>query len=119
MSYVVLVNNSFVISYPTRQSAAAAIRQYKKMGQQAVIKDDEQEPLSLFIMDTLKEVLDKINVPYSYLPILKGIRRTRELVKIRVLLSKELHDKGYTYSQIGRVLNKDNTTIGYYVRGKK
>ena len=119
MSYVVLVNNSFAISYPTRQSATSAIRQYKRQGHQAVIKDDEQEPLSLFIMDTLKEALAKINVPYSYLPVLKGVRRAKELVKIRALLSKELHSKGYTYSQIGRVLNKDNTTIGYYVRGRK
>ena len=41
--------------------------------------------------------------------------RTRAAVHARIEIAKRLRDRGYSTPQIGRVLNRDHTTIVYYL----
>ncbi len=67
----------------------------------------------------LRETMKEINLPVDWLPQLQCSSRKAELVSMRKELARALHAKGYSFDQIGRLLAKDNTTIGYYVRGRK
>lgn len=45
--------------------------------------------------------------------------RTRAAVHARIEIAKRLRARGYSMPQIGRVLNRDHTTIVYYLGGAK
>lgn len=42
--------------------------------------------------------------------------RKRELVEIRFMVMKYLHDAGFSYTKIGRILQRDHATVIYGVR---
>jgi hypothetical protein len=67
----------------------------------------------------LRETMAEINLPFDWLPQLRCSSRQASLVSMRKELARALYAKGYSFDQIGRLLAKDDTTIGYYVRGKK
>ena len=45
--------------------------------------------------------------------------RTRAAVHARIAIAKRLRERGYSTPQIGRMLNRDHTTIVYYLGGAK
>jgi hypothetical protein len=47
--------------------------------------------------------------------LVKGKRRFYELVTARGIISKILHSKGHSLQHIGRLLNKDHSTIIHYI----
>lgn len=45
-----------------------------------------------------------------------GYRRNKPLVDARKWISREMRAAGYSYPQIAHALNRDHTTILYYLR---
>lgn len=54
------------------------------------------------------------NIPYSLIRILYG-NREANLVYTRVYISKKLSEWGYNSVEIGKILNKDGSTIRHYL----
>jgi hypothetical protein len=61
-------------------------------------------------MNDLKYIIDKI----FGVDLMKNSRQ-RNIVDSRLIYAKILRDRGHTFQSIGRSINKDHTTIVYYI----
>ncbi len=67
----------------------------------------------------LHRVMEDLEIPLYWLDKIRGKSRITELVAMRKGISIALHNMDHSCKEIGRLLNRDDTTIGYYVRGRK
>jgi chromosomal replication initiation ATPase DnaA len=68
--------------------------------------------------DKIDEILEEVTKNYSCtVQQLRSPQRASHLVKARRRVSRKLRQQGMSYPQIGRVLNKDHTTIIHHLRG--
>lgn len=54
-----------------------------------------------------------------YKDVLLSKRRDKVLVDIRQKIAKDLREKGYSYSDIGRILNRDHSSIMHLIKERK
>ena len=67
-------------------------------------------------MKEINDILTKYG--YTIYEVQSRQRNTR-LVNCKVEIARMLRDKGYSYPVIGKVLNKDHTTIMHYIKKHK
>jgi chromosomal replication initiation ATPase DnaA len=68
--------------------------------------------------DKIDEILEEVTKNYSCtVQQLRSRQRASNLVKARRRVSRRLRQHGMSYPKIGRVLNKDHTTIMHHLRG--
>lgn len=62
-----------------------------------------------------KEILSKYCGKYDVmLDDLLSHKRTEKLVIVRTFIAKDLRNKGWSYPQIAKILNRHHTSIMYY-----
>lgn len=70
-----------------------------------------------FTPDALRIILDDVTAEYGVsLRQLQGKCRKRHLVVARRVVALRARDKGCSYPQIGRALNRDHTTILHHIQ---
>ena len=62
-------------------------------------------------MDSLKKIINEV-----FIVDIDSKRRKRRIVDARIVYAKILRDLGYPYEQIADTINKDHSTIVYYIK---
>lgn len=68
---------------------------------------------------TIETVMAELNIPAGLKAMILSPRRQADLVDLRAHIARHLRAEGLSYPAIGRVLNRDHTTILHMLTERK
>lgn len=67
--------------------------------------------------ETLRNLYQDVEDRFGVTPDqLKGVQRSKKLVSARIYFIRAARQLGYSTPQIGKAINKDNTTVLYHLK---